>query len=88
MEILERSPGVIVDRQGNNISLVGKNGVEVMINGKRSYLPASAVVQLLDGMSADNIESIELITTPPSNFDAEGNAGFINIVMKQYLDLI
>jgi hypothetical protein len=86
LEILERSPGVLVDRQSSSISVVGKSGVVVMINGKRSYLPASAVVQLLDGMSADNIESIELITTPPAKFDAEGNAGFINIVMKERTD--
>ncbi len=87
LEILERSPGVFVDRQSNSISVVGKSGVVVMINGKISYLPASAVVQLLDGMNADNIQSIELITTPPSNLDAEGNAGYINIVLKQRTDL-
>ncbi len=87
LEILERSPGVLVDRQGSSISVVGKSGVVVMINGKRSYLPASAVVQFLESMSSDNIESIELITTPPANLDAEGNAGYINIVMKQNLDI-
>ncbi|AOW19730.1 TonB-dependent receptor [Urechidicola croceus] len=87
LEILERSPGVIVNRQSNAISVVGKDGVVVMINGKTSYVPASALVQMLDGMSADNIESIELITTPPANFDAEGNAGFINIVMKEQTDV-
>jgi len=38
---------------------------------------------MLNGMSANNIEKIELITTPPANFDAEGNAGYINIVLKQ-----
>lgn len=87
LEILERSPGVMVNRQSNSITVVGKSGVVVMINGKINYLPASAVVQLLDGMSADNIQSIELITTPPSNLDAEGNAGYINIVLKQRTDL-
>lgn len=86
LEILERSPGVIVNRQSNNISVVGKEGVVVMINGKISYVPANALVQLLEGMSADNIESIELITTPPANFDAEGNAGFINIILKKSID--
>ncbi|MEL6812130.1 MAG: TonB-dependent receptor [Bacteroidota bacterium] len=87
LEILERSPGVVVNRQSNTISVVGKDGVVVMINGKTSYVPASSLVQLLEGLSSDNIESIELITTPPANFDAEGNAGFINIVLKKSTDL-
>ncbi|NND62704.1 MAG: TonB-dependent receptor [Flavobacteriaceae bacterium] len=87
LEVLERSPGVVVNRQNNNISVVGKDGVVVMINGKISYVPASSIVQMLEGMSSDNIESIELITTPPANFDAEGNAGFINIVLKKTSDL-
>lgn len=87
LEVLERSPGVIVNRQNNAISVVGKDGVVVMINGKISYVPASSLVQMLEGMNADNIESIELITTPPANFDAEGNAGFINIVLKKNADL-
>ena len=86
LEVLERSPGVLVNRQDNSISIVGKEGVEVMMNGKLSYMPTSTLVQLLDGMSSDNIESIELITTPPANFDAEGNAGYINIVLKKNLD--
>jgi len=87
LEVLERSPGVVVNRQNSSISVVGKDGVVVMINGKISYVPAQSVVQLLEGMSADNIESIELITTPPANFEAEGNAGYINIVLKKTADL-
>ena len=51
LEILERSPGVVVDRQNNTISLVGKQGVNVMINGKLSYMPISSLVQFLEGMS-------------------------------------
>ncbi len=86
LEILERSPGVVINKQSNSISVVGKNGVVVMINGKISYVPANALVQFLAGISANNIESIELITTPPANFDAEGNAGFINIVLKKSND--
>lgn len=86
LEVLERSPGIIVDRQNNNISLSGKSGVVVMINDRISYMPASAVVQLLAGMSADNVEKIEIYTTPPAKFDAEGNAGYINIVLKKSLD--
>jgi hypothetical protein len=81
LEVLERSPGVFVNRQNNTIAINGKDGVVVMINGKINNMPLSAVVQLLSGMNASNIERIELITTPPSNLDAEGNAGYINIVL-------
>ena len=83
LEILERSPGVIVDHQNNLIAMNGKNGVELMINGKMSHLPVAAVVAMLSGMSSGNIEKIELITIPPASFDAGGNAGYINIVLKE-----
>jgi len=86
IELLERSPGVSVNRQNGSISLVGKDGVNIMINGKISYMPQESIVQLLEGMSSDNIESIELITTPPANLDAEGNAGYINFVLKKSSD--
>ena len=82
LEVLERSPGVMVNQQSNTISMNGKDGVVVMINGKINRVPIEAVVQMLAAMSADNIEKIELITTPPANLDAEGNAGYINIVLK------
>ena len=82
LEVLERSPGIVVDHQNNTISMNGKDGVVVMMNGKISRVPITSLVQMLAGMSAGNIEKIELITTPPANYDAEGNAGFINIVFK------
>lgn len=87
LDILQRSPGVTVDRMNKAISLSGKQGVRIMINGKMSRLPMDAVVQMLNGMNAENIERIELITTPPSRYEAEGDAGIINIVMKQSADL-
>lgn len=86
LDVLERSPGVVVNRQSNSIALAGKSGVVVMINGRINRMPLEAVVQMLAGMPSGNIEKIELITTPPANLDAEGNAGFINIVMKQSND--
>jgi len=82
LDVLMRSPGITVDQQNSTLSMNGKDGVVVMMNGKISRMPISAVVQMLAGMSASNIEKIELITTPPANFDAEGNAGYINIVLK------
>lgn len=81
LDVLEKSPGVTVNRQNNTIAVNGKNGVVVMMNGKITYMPMDALVQLLAGISAGNIEKIELITTPPAKYDAEGNAGYINIVL-------
>lgn len=82
LEVLQRSPGVQVNNLTKTISLLGKEGVVVMINGKISRQPADAIVQMLAGMNSDNIDRIELIHTPPANFEAEGNAGIINIVLK------
>ncbi|QHT70889.1 TonB-dependent receptor [Rhodocytophaga rosea] len=87
LDVLERSPGVSVNRQQNKLSLLGKAGVMIMVNGKLSRLPQDALLQMLAGMNASNIEKIELITTPPAGMDAEGNAGLINIVMKKNTDL-
>jgi hypothetical protein len=83
LDVLERSPGVAVDRQNNSLSINGKNGVVVMINGRINHMPISALVQMLASMPSDNVEKMELITTPPANFDAEGNAGYINLVLKK-----
>lgn len=83
LEALEKAPGVIVDRQNDAISLLGKDGVIVQIDGKRTYLGMADVVALLRSTSSDNIEKIELITNPSARYDAEGNAGIINIVMKE-----
>ena len=86
LDILEKSPGVTVDRSNYSLALAGKSGVRVMINGKISRMPMSAAVQMLEGMNADNVESVELITTPPAKYEAEGDAGLINIVLKQTTD--
>lgn len=86
LDVLARSPGVIVNEQSGTISMLGKDGVNVLIDGKRSYVPADGLVAFLEGLSADNVESIELITAPPAEFDAEGNAGFINLVLKNRPD--
>jgi hypothetical protein len=83
LQVLERSPGVIIDYRNNSIALNGKNGVTVMINGKTMRIPLEQLVQMLNGMSADNIDKIELLTTPGARYDAEGSAGIINIILKK-----
>ena len=86
LEVLQKSPGVLVNRQNNSIGVNGKTGVRIMINGKAMQLPAEVVVQMLDGMSAANIDRIEIITAPSSKYDAEGNAGIIHIITKENTD--
>jgi len=81
--VLERSPNVTIDRQNSRIALAGKEGINVMINGKLTYMPVESLMQLLEGISADNISSIKLLTTPPAKYDAEGNGGYIDIQLKQ-----
>ncbi|HEX3935196.1 MAG TPA: TonB-dependent receptor, partial [Puia sp.] len=75
LEVLERSPGVQVDQHYNTISLNGKSGVSVMINGKTLQLPEDEVINMLASMPADNLDKLELLTTPPARYDASGNAG-------------
>jgi iron complex outermembrane receptor protein len=82
LELLERAPGITIDRDGN-ISLKGRDQVLVMIDNKPSYLSSSELSALLSGMSSNDIESIELIDKPPAKFDAAGNGGVINIRLKK-----
>jgi len=83
LEVLERSPGVIIDRRSGSISLNGKDGVVVLLDGKQLRMSMGQLVDLLNSMPADNIERIELLTSPPAGYDADGNAGMINIVLKK-----
>lgn len=83
IDILEKSPGVLVNRQNNSLSLSGKNGVVILMNGKRFRMPVEAAYQMLAGLNSSDVEKIEIMTVPPANYDADGDAGFINVVMKR-----
>ncbi len=86
LDVLERAPGVSLDRQDNKLSLNGKSSVLVMINGKLNRIPIDALLQQLAGLPTGSIEKIELIANPPARFDAEGDAGLINIVLRKSLN--
>lgn len=86
LEVLTRSPGVRVDGINNQLSLDGATGVMVQVNGKQTRLGGDALLQLLRSLPAASIEKIELISTPPASYDAEGVGGIINIVLVQKLD--
>lgn len=82
MEIMEKLPGIMVD-QNDNISLRGKQGVVIMIDGRPTGMSGQDLAGMLRGMPSGNIQKIEIITNPSAKYDAAGNAGIINIVMKK-----
>ncbi len=82
LEVLEKSPGVTVDRNGG-IAMQGKAGVLVLIDDKQTYLSGAELNNLLSSMNAAQVEQIELLPNPPAKYDASGNAGIINIKTKK-----
>ncbi|MES2701912.1 MAG: outer membrane beta-barrel protein [Bacteroidota bacterium] len=82
LEVLARSPGVTIDNN-DNISLKGKQGVNVMINGKIVPISGQDLANMLKSMPASSLENIELISNPSAKYDAAGTAGIINIKMKR-----
>jgi hypothetical protein len=82
LEVLEKSPGVSVDKDGN-ISLKGKAGVMVMVDGRPTQLGGADLANLLRSMNASQLDQVEIMTNPPAKFDAAGNAGVINIKTKK-----
>ena len=82
LEVLEKSPGVTVDNDGN-ISLKGKQGVIVMMDGKPTYLSAADLANVLRNLPASALDRIEIMTNPSSKYDAAGNSGIIDIKTKK-----
>src|SRR5687767_736608 len=82
LDILEKSPGITVDNDGN-ISLRGKQGVIVMMDGKQTFLSMVDLATLLRNMPASALDQIEIMTNPSSRYDASGNSGIVNIKTKK-----
>jgi len=83
-DLLKRIPGVSIG-QNDEILFRGAAGINVMIEGKMTYLSGGQLANYLKGMSAEDLSKIELITTPPAELDAAGNSGIINIIPKRAL---
>jgi len=82
MDVLERSPGVNID-QNDNITLRGKSGVIVMVDGKATPMTGADLANYLKGLPSSAIERIDIITNPSAKYDAAGNSGIIDIRMKK-----
>jgi iron complex outermembrane recepter protein len=82
LEVLEKAPGVTVDKDGN-ISLKGKQGVMIMVDGKQTYLSGPELTNMLRNMSSNQLDQIEIMTNPSAKYDAAGRSGIINIKTKK-----
>lgn len=80
LEALGKAPGIMIN--DNNISLAGRGSVSIMINNQMIHLSGEALTRYLKSLSASQISKIEIITHPSARYDAEGNAGLINIITK------
>ncbi|HEV7350860.1 outer membrane beta-barrel protein [Telluribacter sp.] len=82
LEVLARSPGITID-QNDNISMRGRQGVLVLLDGKMIPMTGTELGNMLRSMPAEQLEKIELITNPPARYEAAGSAGIISIKTKK-----
>lgn len=82
-ETLANVPMLKVDDNLGNISLTGKSSVNVMVNGRMLNLSGANLINYLKTIRSENIAKIEVITTPPAKYEAQGNSGLINIILKK-----
>jgi outer membrane receptor protein involved in Fe transport len=85
LEMMQKVPMLTVDAN-DNILLNGSGNYKILINGRESAMMARSPSAILRAMPAANIEKIEVITTPPAKYDAEGLSGIINIITKKRAD--
>ena len=81
-DVLANVPTLQVDQDGS-VSLRGSSSVKILIDGRESALAGNDVTSLLQSLPANSIEKVEVITNPSSKYDAEGQTGIINIVLKK-----
>jgi iron complex outermembrane receptor protein len=82
LELLQKSPGIMVDNN-ENISMRGKSGVKIYIDGKMTQLDDKSLADYLKSINSSDVEAIEMISSPGAKYDASGNAGVVNIRLKK-----
>jgi hypothetical protein len=84
LEAMKKAPGIFVENE-SNITLNGKAGVLIMIDGKQTYLSGKELTDLLKAMPSSSIRSIEIMNNPSAKYEASGTAGIINIKTNRIL---
>ncbi|WP_400261982.1 carboxypeptidase regulatory-like domain-containing protein [Sphingobacterium sp. SG20118] len=82
LEALKRAPGVYVENE-SDITLNGKSGVQILLDGRQTFLSGKELTDLLKSLSSNNLKSIEIINSPTAKYEATGSAGIINIKTKK-----
>ncbi|MDR2206554.1 MAG: outer membrane beta-barrel family protein [Flavobacteriaceae bacterium] len=82
LDALEKAPQIRV-KEDEGISMIGKSSLMVLIDDRQILISGKDLTDYLKSMPADNIKSIEIISNPPAKYDAEGNSGIVNIVLKK-----
>ena len=81
LDVLRQTPGVNVSDDG--VSLISKGGVIILVNDKRVRLSGAALISLLRSYPQSDLQEIQILTTPPAKYEAEGNAGVLNLILKK-----
>jgi outer membrane receptor protein involved in Fe transport len=83
LDVLERSPGIDIDYMNNIISLNGRNGTVVYVNGRLTHFSGQDLINYLRSLPAGTLDQIEIMSQPPAKYDAAGSGGVINIILKK-----
>jgi outer membrane receptor protein involved in Fe transport len=82
LDVIKKAPGIRLDKD-DRILYRNNGGVNVMIDGRLTYMSGSDLTNYLKSLPGNAISKIELIANPPGNYDAEGTAGIVNIILKR-----
>lgn len=86
MDVLKHTPGIIV--QDDAVNMISKGKVIFLMNGRELKMDMKELVSFLSSLPSDNLKQIEVMTTPPAKYSAEGNAGIINFITKKCRTII